>query len=398
MAAQQVAELASWLKPDGALFERRAPEDLPKRAAAIGALPRLGARDEGMVMCTSGTTGYPKPVALPAESVCINAATIGAALGLGADDRLAVSTPLGYMYGLMGGCMAGLWAGATICLFPPRDPLTQLQAAIRRFGITVVQGPPSLLRLFMAYWSGQPFPSVRMVTTGGETLGAGLIDSLEQAFPSARKLFLYGMTEAGPRIAHRSFELGGGRDGRFGQPYSHIEWRIDPIGEPGVDADAGRLAIRGPTVFLGYIGPAGLYEGLDADGFFRTPDLVSRERDGGLAFRGRADRLFKSAGKLVNPEAVEAVLAMHPAIEDAYCFPESHEILGLTPVAELVAKQGIEIDRESLLHLCREHLEAHAIPRRWSYVSARALSDSGKQRRAAGPAGCAASQERPLPT
>ena len=89
------------------------------------------------MICTSGTTGIPKLVALPAESVCITAAAIADSLGLEPGDRVAVNTPLGYMYGLMGGCLASLWGGATIRLFRPRDPLTQLEAAIRRAALAL---------------------------------------------------------------------------------------------------------------------------------------------------------------------------------------------------------------------------------------------------------------------
>ena len=384
MASEQVAEIVRWLRP--AVVRTGADTAAAGQQASGADLhaprdPACAARDEALVICTSGTTGSPKLVALPAESVCRNAATIAAALRLGPGDRIAVNTPLGYMYGLMGGCLASLWAGATCRLFRPRDPLTHLQAAIRREGITVVQGPPSLFRLFLAYWNGEPFPGVRVVTTGGEPLGSDLAAGLERAFPNARRLFLYGMTEAGPRISHLAMEDGGGVDGCIGVPYDHFEWRLDPV----ADSDAGRLVLRGPAMFLGYIAAAGGYEGLDDAGFFHRNDLLSREPAGRLHFRGRIDRIFRSGGRLVNPEAVERVLASHPDVEDAVVQPEEHPLLGLVPVATVVLRPGAEFDQGSLSGHCRGLIEPHAIPRCFWVAKASELAESGKRRRPSGP-------------
>lgn len=376
MTPAQVADIAGWIRPL-ALFDGPANG---RPAAAPPPIP-LGPRDEALVICTSGTTGIPKLVALPAESVCITAAAIAAALELEPADRVAVNTPLGYMYGLMGGCLASLLSGACCRLFRPRDPLTQLQASIRREGITVVQGPPSLFRLFLGYWTGEPFPGVRLVTTGGEPLAADLADDLARAFPEAERLFLYGMTEAGPRISHLSIPAGGGVDACVGVPYRHFEWRIDPV----IGSLLGRLVLRGPSMFLGYITAAGGYEGLDASGFFHTNDLVSVGVGGRLHFRGRLDRIFRSGGRLVNPEAVERVIASHPDVEDAVCRAEPHPLLGLVPVAEVAIKPGLTLDHAGLLALCAAQVEPHAIPRRITPVAAGELAESGKRRRPSGP-------------
>lgn len=377
MPAAQVCELENRLRPCATLSGGVPAKPHAPVSACIPQRTALGPRDEALVICTSGTTGMPKAVALPAESVCLAAAAIASSLRLRRGDRVAVNTPLGYMYGLMGGCVASLWAGATACLFDPREPLTQLQAAIERDGITVVQGPPSLFRLFMAYADGAQFPAVRMATTGGEAFEDRLIEGLEHAFPQAEKLALYGMTEAGPRISHESFSHGGGRDGCVGAPYKHFEWRLDRAdgAEPGTHS--GRLVLRGPSMFLGYIADGGRYEGLDAEGFFHSPDLVSVDADGRFHFRGRIDRIFKSGGKLVNPDAIERVLRLHPSVADAVIYPAPHPLLGLVPEADIIAAAGALCDPAELAEFVREHVEPHSVPRAIR-PAAGGLSESGK--------------------
>lgn len=372
MPVNQVADIARCLKPSVSIETQPGMSYTghPNLPPAM-----FHPRDEALVICTSGTTGHPKLVALPMESVVITAQTIASSMALAADDRVAVNTPLGYMYGLVGGCMASLWAGAMIRLFRPRDPLTQLQAAIRREEITVVQGPPSLFRLFMGYWNGDPFPSVRIATTGGEALGKSLAADLAKAFPNAKRLFLYGMTEAGPRISHLALEDGGGQDACIGTPYPHFEWRLDAA----ENTPHSRLAIRGPSMFLGYVNPEGAYSGLDADGYFRTNDLVSQDDWGFLHFRGRLDRIFRSGGRLVNPSDIEQLIAAHPDVTHAVCRPEYDEYLGFVPVVEVLVRPGVQLMSQEIHTHCSLLMEPHVIPRKIIIKTSQELAESGKQ-------------------
>jgi len=372
MTPAQVVSIVDWLRPHAVLDGWQI--DPRKKTIHSPARP-MGARDEALVVCTSGTTGTPKLVALPAESVCLNAAAIAQSLQLGPRDRVAVTTPLGYMYGLLGGGLASLWAGSACRVFRPGEPPTRIQAAIRTENLTVIQGPPSLFRLFLAYWNGRPFPGVRLLTTGGEPMGRDLFEGLEQAFPHAKKLFLYGMTEAGPRISHLAFEEGGGRDSAIGFPYGHIEWRLDKI----ENAKGARLVFRGPGVMLGYIAPGGGYAGLDAEGYFHSNDLLEAAPDGRLRFSGRLDRIFRSGGRLVNPEAVERVLESLPSISAAFCHAQEHPLLGLVPVAEVVLQEKAAFDPHAILEACAPFIEPHSMPRNISLHAGFPLAESGKR-------------------
>lgn len=206
----QLKELIDSLRPDFILLDPVNPDKIKPVAGPVIREPRFQKRSEALIISTSGSIGVPKLVVLPAESICINAETISSSLELTHEDRLAVSTPLTYMYGLMGGAMAGLWAGAAVHLFNPRMPPSIIQGKIRRDQLTVFQSPPSGYRLFSRYWNSKPFPDVRIVTTGGEYLGHDTADEIYRMFPRAKKLFLYGMTEAGPRISHDNLD-----DARF---------------------------------------------------------------------------------------------------------------------------------------------------------------------------------------
>ncbi len=336
-------------------------------------------RDEALVICTSGTTGSPKLVALSAESVLINIQTIASKLSLQSNDLVAVVTPLTYMYGLFGGTLSTLWAGATVRLFALDAPPPVVLRAVRSEGVSVIQGPPSLWRLFFAYWNGKAFPGVRLVTIGGESTESNLMDQLGIAFPHATRVLLYGMTEAGPRISHRTYGMVSENCNVVGTPFEHLDWYIDPIEQGCLPAGTGRLVLRGPTVFMGYIQDDGGYTGLDTDGYFHSNDLVRIDPQGQMHFVDRFDRIFKSRGKLVSPNEVEAVLLEYAAIKEAACHKEPHEIFGFVLAAQIVLHDDANVSISQIRAHCAVSLQPHSIPKRFDFLDSFPNSNSGKR-------------------
>ncbi len=376
----QMTELINCLDPVCVLRDKIDLSTIKTTARSTVSAPQFGNRDEALILSTSGSTGAPKLVALPAEAVCINAQVIADSLALTHEDRLVVHTPLTYMYGLMGGAMAGLWSGAAVHVFPSRMPPPIIQASMRREQLTAIQSPPSAYRLFARFWNGEPFPDVRIATTGGESLGEDTADEIHRMFPHAARRFLYGMTEAGPRISHDDMDNGRFMENGIGSPYSHIEWRIDPV-ERGLasSGNAGRLVLRGASLFLGYLQPStGEYTGIDDEGWFRSSDLISTDAAGQLRFCGRTDRLFKSGGKLVNPAAVERILASHSDVRSVCCHPRSHPVLGLVPVVAVAVAPGSGASEPDLKSLCLEHLDRHAVPAEIALCDELPIAASGK--------------------
>ena len=315
---------------------------------------------EAVIICTSGTTGNPKLVALPASAVYLNAKAIAHDLQIGLGDIVAVGTPLSYMYGFMGGAVTTLSSGGCLLLGNLNAPMPEFQAGIRMERATVVQGPPSYLQLFLAYWNGKPFENVRLLTTGGESLPRDLRKQLEDAFPAARKVFLYGMTEAGPRISHTDFADGGGLDQYIGKPFEHIKWKI--ITEGSHSLTEGRLAIKGPSIFLGYLEPDGSYSGIDDDGYFVSSDVVELLKGGHLRFKGRGDRIFKSGGKQINPQFVEEVIEQIEGVSRAICRPRPHRLLGFVLHAQVYVSESSHLTSTEIRNFTLGALESHCVP------------------------------------
>src|SRR5581483_2221339 len=101
----------------------------------------------------------------------------------------------------------------------------------------------------------------------------------------------YGMTET--MITHLP-KPGQVRPGFVGPALDGVDTRISPTGE---------LFVRSPMNMLGYYKePEATLDAFDADGYFRTGDLVTMDRDGQIRIIGRVKEQFKtSKGKYVAP-------------------------------------------------------------------------------------------------
>jgi acyl-coenzyme A synthetase/AMP-(fatty) acid ligase len=82
--------------------------------------------------------------------------------------------------------------------------------------------------------------------------------------------------------------------------------------------EVGELLVRGPCVTPGYwrrVDPRNALNHLG--GAHATGDLVSREEDGALVYRGRKDRMVKLDGFRVELGEIEAALLAHASVREA---------------------------------------------------------------------------------
>lgn len=267
------------------------------------------------ITSTSGTTGAPKAIAMPARGLGHQVGGALAAYGLGPRDVVLHRIPLTFDAALLE-LAAPLAAGARVVLASEkvaRDPRAVVELCARA-GVTTVVGVAGILERWTAEASWPP-PTLRCVITGGEAPSASLVRALT-ALPEVRVWNSYGPAEACVEIT--AGELGPGDAGAppIGRPLpgavAHV---VDPdgalvpagiegelrVGRPGLgryltDVDAQRF---GPNPFDGPGEPPVLYA---------TGDRVWRGVDGRLTFAGRVDREVKLGGRRVDLFGIEQLL------------------------------------------------------------------------------------------
>jgi acyl-CoA synthetase (AMP-forming)/AMP-acid ligase II len=152
--------------------------------------------------------------------------------------------------------------------------------------------------------------------------------------------------------------------GSYGQPLpGNILKIFDPAtGQVVPRGQRGEIAVKGPTLMLGYIGKT-LDETLDEEGYFCTGDGGYVDEDGYLFWEGRLTDMIKTGGANVSPVEVDAVLALMPGVKRAQTVGVPHETLSEIVVTCIVPHEGATLDEAEVRDYLKERLASFKVPR-----------------------------------
>lgn len=155
---------------------------------------------------------------------------------------------------------------------------------------------------------------------------------------------------------------------------------VDPLtGELLQRTQAGEIAVRGPTLMLGYLRvPA--EDTFDDAGFFRTGDSGFIDEQGRLHWLGRLNDIIKTGGANVSPLEIDAVLLQCPGVKIAATVGVPHETLGELVVACVVPEAGVAIDEPRVRGFVSERLSSYKVPRRVLFVQESDLTLTGSNK------------------
>jgi 3-hydroxybenzoate/4-hydroxybenzoate---CoA ligase len=267
---------------------------------------------------TSGTTGKPKAAVHCHQSVLPADRHLGEILGVKPGDRVYSSSKLFFAFALTHCLIGGLRLGATLIL-DPRWPSSEAVAeTVRRHRPQVMFSVPTIYRNLLrdGHAGDSAFASVRTFVSAGERLPASLFERWREAtgkpilegIGATETLFMY---IANTPLAHRA-----GATGRA-QPGAEVRLRSErgePVAEPG---RTGVLWVRMPSLCRGYWRQAARTKRSFVEGWYRTGDVMSFDREGWWYYHGRSDELLKISGQWVSPIEIEECALATPGVVDA---------------------------------------------------------------------------------
>jgi long-chain acyl-CoA synthetase len=347
-------------------------------------LSQIKPEDLGTLIYTSGTTGSPKAVMLSHSNLAWTGMALAKAFGSTPQDRVISYLPLAHVAEQLGAIHNHVAIGYALYFAKSLETLRDHLAEVRptvffgvprvwekiHAGIAAKLAAATGFKAKMAAWAlgvGQRWHATLLaghspgpVLRAQKNLAARLVHrkvhaalGLDQArllisaaapiSPETLKFFTgldlmvregYGQSEdCGPT----SFSLEGStRIGAVGKPLEGTQIRI---------AEDGEILVRGPHVFLGYLGMPEETANTLADGWLHSGDLGRIDEDGYLFITGRKkDLLITSGGKNISPANIEADLMDVPLIEHAVVCGDGRHFL--TALIALNPELLAEVQRE----------------------------------------------------
>ncbi|WP_163988595.1 o-succinylbenzoate--CoA ligase [Pyxidicoccus caerfyrddinensis] len=331
-----------------------------------------------VVLFTSGTTGRPKGAVLTEGNFRASSRASAANLGAHPAPRWLGTLPLFHVGGLAMLTRTAYEGGALI--LHDRFDADAVNRAIDAQGISHASLVATTLERVLDARGDRPVPpTFRLALIGGGPVPVPLLARARAAGLLA--LQTYGLTEACSQV---TTERPGEADGRTaGPPLPGMHVRI--VGEDGTaqgPGEEGDIEVRGPTVMAGYWKRPDATRDVLRDGWLRTKDVGVLDGHGRLTVLSRRTDLIVRGGENLYPAEIEAVLANHPAVQEAAVVGVPDARWGEVPVAFLALRAGQPMpSAEALDAWCRQSLAGFKTPARFTWVDALPRNAMGKVER-----------------
>ncbi|MEX3645909.1 acyl-CoA synthetase [Mycolicibacterium porcinum] len=330
-----------------------------------------------MILYTSGTTGAPKGVNLSHRALAAGIDAVADAWQWTRDDTVVHGLPLFHLHGLMLGVLASLRIGSRVIhTVKPRPERYAAAAGTMYFGVPTVWS-----RIAADEASARALRGARLLVSGSAPLVTPVFHRIAE-LTGCTPIERYGMSETMITLSTRAD--GERRPGSVGQPVLGVDTRLrtdDGQVVPDDGTSIGRLQVRGPMLFDGYLNrPEATAGAWTDDGWFMTGDVATRDTDGFHRIVGRESvDLIKSGGYRIGAGEVETALLAHPSVREAAVVGRADADLGQRVVAYVVAD-----DRnrprlaDSLIEFVAQTLSQHKRPREVVFVGELPRNAMGK--------------------
>lgn len=317
------------------MIRRRVGTELPEGPVAS---------DPFLLLYTSGTTSTPKAVPLTYHNMLSNARLSVPEFALTAAGIHLSAAPYSHLYGLCSFHLA-MAAGACNLLLPafkPGDLVTLMEKGRPTAMWTAPAHMASCVQAGLL--DGHDLSSLKLVTLSGSACSPELVKTLEEKLPGAVVVQQWGMTELQAGIYTRLHDPPGTAARTTGRPCPGTEARVvhPESGRELGPGQEGELQVRGCHLFPCYLrNEEANAAAFTADGWFRTGDLATRDKDDNFAITGRIKEIINRGGVKYNPRGVEELLDSHPKILQSAIVPMADKVLGEKACAFVTLAPGV---------------------------------------------------------
>jgi len=328
--------------------------------------------DFSIMLLTSGTTSFPKPVLHTHQSLMVGVAGYADGIETESADKMLIVAPNYHVAGYLTLLMPHL-RGAAVHLMEFYDVGLALKVIERErismmFGFDVhylmmnrhphfaMHDISSLTKTMIGSSPG----SYDEIKSMGITHHGNIYGSSEYVASQAYLPYRDRHDESVMRLSH-------------GRPMLGTDLVIkDPATNRVLGPDQpGEICFKGPALFSGYYNmPEETAKSFDSDGYFHSGDYGWVDQRGYVYYRGRFKETIKSGGENVSAQEVELFLQMElPWILKAMVVAVPDPKWGEAVTAVVQLKPEVDVDEEGIREACRGKLAGYKIPKHVIFVS-----------------------------
>ncbi len=338
--------------------------------------------DLALIIYTSGTTGKSKGVMLTHKNVCFNAKQSGILQPIFPDDKFLSFLPLSHSYENTLGLLLPMQNGASVYYLRKLPTPAVLLPAMQAIQPSIMLSVPLIIEKI---YKNKILPSINskritrllykipvtrkimnaaagrklMQSFGGKIrffgIGGAKLDSVVEKFLIEAKFpyaIGYGLTETAPLIAGVNPQTV--RHQSTGPKIEDIELILNDINP---STGEGEIWVRGDMVMKGYYKePELTKEVLTEDGWFKTGDLATLDKEGFVFIKGRSKNvIIGSSGENIYPEEIESVINNFDFVIESLVVEEKGRLVAMVHLnmEELESKyrhlkEGLDVKIEEL--------------------------------------------------
>jgi acyl-CoA synthetase (AMP-forming)/AMP-acid ligase II len=352
-------------------------EELIAAETADYAWPAFDENTASSLCYTSGTTGNPKGALFSHRSTVLH--SLGVCLGDGIGIAMSATVcPIVPMFHVnaWGTPYNAALTGAKLVMPGPQLDGKSLYELFEAERVTISLGVPTVWLNLLKHLDDNKLTlsTLRRTLIGGSAVPLAMIEKFEDRY-GVEVCQGWGMTEMSPvgtlgnlkpALAALPREERNRIKAKQGHAIYGVELKIvDPEGRvlPHDGGARGELLVRGPWVIDGYFNDeAASAAAFDAEGWFRTGDVVTIDRDGYVQVVDRSKDVIKSGGEWISSIDVENAAIGHPDVQEAAVIGLPHARWGERPLLVVTPREGRQPDKADILRYLGGHLAKWQLP------------------------------------
>lgn len=338
--------------------------------------------DIAVLQYTGGTTGVPKGAKLTHGNLIANILQLESLMKahvVYGEETIVTAIPLYHIFALTVNCFTYMRFGARIILVPdPRDPKALVSTFVNN-RVTIMTGVNTLFNSLLSIpdLQGEPLSSIKLSFGGGSAIHRS-VSTRWREVTGSHIVEGYGLSETSP-VATLNVIGASDFSGNVGFPLPGTEVFVRRTdGSRASVGEAGEICIRGPQVMAGYWRRyRETREVMTDDGFLRTGDIGSFDKDGSIRIEDRLKDMILVSGFNVYPSELEGVISQLPGVFEVAVVGIPDERTGESPKA-FVVLQKETLTQEDVIKFCRSNLAPYKVPKAIEFVRELPKSSVGK--------------------